>query len=273
MSAAGWRRVSAREQCPVCGKPDWCLVARNGGAAICARTESARRAGAAGYLHRLPPGVAPPPPRPTYTPPKPPPPPVDLARTMEQARGAVSGTSLVRFAAELGVSKAALWALGIGQRSDEWLFPMRDADGDLVGIRRRLTDGRKLSVAGGREGLFIPTDVRAFDPLLICEGPTDCAAALSLGFDAIGRPSCMGGAKLAALFCIRRDVKRVVIVADGDEPGQRGARDLATELRRYVGDVRIIAPPESHKDLRSWLCGGATRADVQRLIDLAEAEV
>ena len=39
--------------CPVCGKFDWCLVAADKTAAICPRTESPKRCGDAGYLHRL----------------------------------------------------------------------------------------------------------------------------------------------------------------------------------------------------------------------------
>ena len=51
-----WQRVSRRRPCPVCQKPDWCLF--TGGddaptAAICARVESDRRAGEAGWVHRL----------------------------------------------------------------------------------------------------------------------------------------------------------------------------------------------------------------------------
>ncbi len=54
-SAAVWQRVSRRNPCPVCHKPDWCLIARDGTAAICARIESDRPVGTkgAGWLHRL----------------------------------------------------------------------------------------------------------------------------------------------------------------------------------------------------------------------------
>lgn len=44
-----WRRVTRAELCPVCGRPDWCLVTGPEGgltAAICARTESPKRAAA-----------------------------------------------------------------------------------------------------------------------------------------------------------------------------------------------------------------------------------
>lgn len=48
-----WLRVSGRNQCPVCGKPDWCLISQDGTAAICPRIRSDKQAGDAGWLHRL----------------------------------------------------------------------------------------------------------------------------------------------------------------------------------------------------------------------------
>src|SRR5262245_65492992 len=48
-----WQRVNRELPCPVCGKSDWCIVAADGTAAICPRTESQKRCGDAGYLHRL----------------------------------------------------------------------------------------------------------------------------------------------------------------------------------------------------------------------------
>ncbi len=48
-------RVSRRNPCPVCGKPDWCLLSRDGKAVICSRIESDKPVGnkGAGWLHNL----------------------------------------------------------------------------------------------------------------------------------------------------------------------------------------------------------------------------
>jgi len=53
--ALNWIRVNNHNPCPVCGKPDWCLISRIGQTAICARIESSRPAGdkGAGWLHNL----------------------------------------------------------------------------------------------------------------------------------------------------------------------------------------------------------------------------
>lgn len=55
VTAPQWVRVNRRSPCPICGKPDWCLIAQDGKAAICARIESDKPAGAkgAGWIHAL----------------------------------------------------------------------------------------------------------------------------------------------------------------------------------------------------------------------------
>lgn len=52
-SKKGWLRVTKDNPCPICGKPDWCMVSADGKAAICPRVESPQNLGEAGYLHKL----------------------------------------------------------------------------------------------------------------------------------------------------------------------------------------------------------------------------
>ena len=144
---------------------------------------------------------------------------------------------------------------------------MADAEGNGVGIRLRLPNGRKLSVKGGREGLFLPDDLEGHDRLLITEGPTDCAALIDLEFRAVGRPSCRGGSRLLVELIQCRRPSEIVIVADADQPGQIGANDLATRLIAYAPAVHVITPPFGVKDARAWKARGATNADVIEAIN------
>jgi DNA primase len=148
---------------------------------------------------------------------------------------------------------------------------MTDAAGRMLGIRLRSPDGTKFAVKGGKEGLFIPANVGGDpDPQLICEGPTDAAALLDMGFrNVVGRPSCTGGIKLLAELVRQRRTPEVVIVSDGDEPGRVGADRLASVLVAYVPAVRVIAPPAGVKDSRDWLRAGGTRQDVEGAIHAA----
>lgn len=275
-----WNRVSKANPCPVCGRPDWCLYSGphdTPHAALCQRLESAKRCGEGGWLHVLRDCGA------TWsgwrrTLPQA----VDLAVSQPAAAGIAAECAagvqwlvdhpepLERFAAGLGVSAEALRRLGVGYSPDRrtWLFPMRTPAGEICGARLRLPSGRKLSIAGGREGLFVPDGIGP-DAVLLPEGPTDTAALLDLGFLVVGRPSCRGGVGLLVDFCKRLRPGQVIVVSDADKPGRDGAAALAQRLRAYVPDVRIIEPPASVKDARVWKRAGATRADVQAVIDAA----
>ena len=287
-----WQRVTRRQQCPVCDKSDWCLFAgdpRNPAAAICARVESKKRCGEAGWLHVLRDDG------PTWPPwrrtirravkmmAEVKPNGIDFGRLAGECRAAMKPQALGRLAKSLGLAVGSLTRLGIGwsDKHRAWTFPMTDAGGNVRGIRLRLPDGRKLAVRGGHEGLFIPADLDAGGQLLITEGPTDTAALLDLDFDAIGRPSCTGGGKLLVDYVQKRQAaphsnplpegegNQVVIMADSDGPGRRGAERLAAVLIAYCPLVRVIGPPDGVNDAREWKRQGATRQDIQAIIDAA----
>lgn len=263
-----WRRVSRAQRCPVCAHPDWCLVARDATAAICARIESARRAGEAGWLHVLvdrpkfmgarvvrcadATGV-----RPAWT---------MLAQAFEAA---VNATDLDQLGRQLGLTTASLKALGIGWTGRAWTFPMVDGAGRIVGMRLRCPDGAKRAITGGKEGLFVPTPI-ANEPgavLFVAEGATDTAALLDMGFaHVVGRPSCSGGIKHLVTLVQARRCEDVVLVADGDAPGLRGADNLAAVLVPYVATVRVIAPPSGVKDARAWMRAGGSADDIRRVV-------
>jgi hypothetical protein len=101
--------------------------------------------------------------------------------------------------------------------------------------------------------------------LSITEGPTDCAALLDLGFDAVGRPSCEGGTDLLLEYVKLRRPQRVAVFADADAHGggQRGAMKLANAMARAGMPVRVITPPASVKDVREWKRRGMSNADVR----------
>lgn len=256
-----WVRVTRSEPCVVCKRPDWCTRAVDGTAACCMRVESPKSMKNGGWLHRLSEPLPPAPvqrrrPEPERT--------TDMSAMAERFQRNVGLERLKLFAKSLGVGASALKRLRVGHDGEAWCFPMRDADGRVVGIRRRLPDGRKFSVKGGHEGLFYdPEDLHPRDQLLLPEGPTDTAALMTLGFSVIGRPSCLGGREIVKQLVGRRDC---VVVADCDDAGTRGANVLAGELKQPGRLVRVILPLAPHKDVRQWVQNGATRLTVESLI-------
>jgi phage/plasmid primase-like uncharacterized protein len=192
-----------------------------------------------------------------------------LAGLHARYRRGLSPASLAHLAHQLGLRATSLDELELGwdQSSRAWTFPMRDGDGRLVGFRLRLPDGRKLTAKGTHAGLFIPTSLKPGARLLIAEGPTDTAALLDMDLPAVGRPSCTGGVGQIARLLRRVRFTEIIIAADRDDPGQRGAQGLADTLLQYL-PVRIITPPG--KDVREWLVKHrATASDVVGLIEEA----
>lgn len=279
MRRTDWRRTSRERRCPICGKPDWCLYTGPDDAptaAICARIESGKRVGEAGWLHllrenddwrtpsrriRTVRG-----PSPVGQPDR------DLGYIAWRCHEVLQASALGDLARSLGLSAESLSRLMIGWSTENqaWTFPMRDAAGEVVGIRLRKPDGRKLAIKGGREGLFLPEGLEAGNRLLVCEGPTDTAALLDLGLQAIGRPSCTGGVKHLCELTKRLRPAEMVVVADADRPGMRGAERLASALLAYCPAVRVISPPNGVKDARDWKASGATAGDVEAAITRAE---
>ncbi len=256
-----WIRVTRAHPCACCKKDSWCLF--QGNVAICMRQASDRPKqfsdGSVGYLHTI--GES------NQTPiriPKPPPEPViNVGKMLDRWHEETEVEWLKEFAMELGVEWTSLAKLGCcwAKEHQAWGFGMRDGHGNLVGIRLRTRDGHKFAVRGSHQGVFLPggeADLLA----LICEGPTDTAAALTLGFYAVGRPSCSGGMQDIMTAFRRLRVSRAVLIADADDPGVRGAQMLQEHLR--IASASLVLPT---KDLRAFVTLGGTRDLLNSMID------
>jgi hypothetical protein len=275
-----WIRVNKNNPCPICGKPDWCLVAEDGSVAICQRISdgSKRKIGEAGYLHKLTDDFR----KARYVPkhkPKPPPV-VNWEKLTADYRKNLDMVKAVDF---FGLSAAALddCLLGWDTVKKVHAWPMKDGRGNIIGIRLRTLDGKKFSVPGSKNGLFWPLSVKAdSDELLFFpEGPTDTATMLDLGLPPVGRASCGTGYQFIKTM-IEHENRQTVVVSDKDTakytpdgkvfyPGYDGGLKLARSIKPFVRSVRLIKPPK-HKDIRAWYRDGCTRKAVMALVHNAK---
>ena len=97
----------------------------------------------------------------------------------------------------------------------------------------------------------------------------DTAAFLDLRFSAVGRPSCNAGGKLVVRLAQATLPENIVVVADADDPGRRGAARLAAELRVVCPSVRILEPGRGAKDARAWVNAGADADEIRASIAAA----
>ena len=270
-----WHNASKKEPCPICHHTDWCTMSNDGAVCVCRRVESDRPAKSGmGWIHRL--GVE------------------KRCRCRVEHKNStlhLASTPTPNFAAlhaafdghpdlqegmafGLGLDGAAFAAMDVryNARLECMSFPMRDAHGKITGLRyRHLGTGKKWSAKGSKDGLFYAANGFAREDasksgreLVIVEGPTDTAAALAIGLNAVGRSSCMTGAALLREYIRARRIRRVTVVADGDEPHYRPngswwrpGLDGAKRLVQGLGvAARIVLPPPGIKDFRDWYRSG-----------------
>ena len=286
MSHDGWNRVSSQNPCPLCGKPDNCTVSDEGGAVWCGRIEdgSVRQNAGGQFLHLQ-----------------------NERRIERQTMGWRSSSKQLgsakridipmvsthwfkadysvpkreELANVLGVSVASLLALHVGWNGKVWTWPERDGFGNVIGVTQRYPDGSKRQLPGGQRGLIYSERWSGDSgPLFLTEGGSDTAAALTIGINAVGRPSNLGGVQhliqLLRNFPSERDL---IVLAENDRrtadelsisirsvhrddcngcsrcwPGKWGAirtaEQLQNELCRKVG---WCLPERGSKDVREWL--------------------
>lgn len=140
-----------------------------------------------------------------------------LAEQYEMYRSNVLPAMLEVFALQLGVTAESLRRLGVGWKikDNAWIFPERDADGNIVGLLRRFHTGQKCCEKGSKRGLVFPViapvdgynasrqqwkRVSEDDPCPICHKPDWC------GYDASDPPM--------FVRCMRKDKKHGAIHED-----------------------------------------------------------
>ena len=270
-----FERVRRGRPCPVCEKTTWCLVARDRSGAICKRVVSPKPRADAGHYHAVGDArgervaIVPKPAARKLTP-------EQVTQLKGRFAAGMDAVRLARVASGLSLSPGSIERLGIGFDGEAYTFPMEDGHGAIVGFRRRFDDGRKLSVRGGREGIFVPTRLGPIAALHLCEGPTSCAALLTLGFHAVGRPSCSGGVRQLREWLAERPGLDVIVWGDRDapkplpggktfRPGQDGALACAKAIWCHCRSIRVFVPTAA-KDARDWLRAGASATEVRDAI-------
>jgi hypothetical protein len=253
-----WLKCNRENPCQICKKPDWCTYSADGQVACCMRVQSGTPARNGGWIHRLTE------PRPYIPPPKyerPKPPPEDIEAQYWQMSDKTDPEKIAELALRLGVAESALARIGCVYACNcTYAFPMKDQHGHIIGIRYR-NDTSKWAELGSKAGLFYEYPAFA-GTVIICEGATDAAAALTLGFDSIGRPSCRGQENMLKTLLSRNGGAEFVLCPDKDAPGMEGAAAFAEIVKV---PMRLLIPP--CKDLREWLRQGATHAEVQEAIN------
>jgi len=281
-----WIRVNRSTTCPVCQSDSWCTLTTCGSVVKCMRVKSDNPHEKGGWFHFDKP--------------------LDFDRVATATEPTVKvdaspiakeyyeheEASWVRLelAEQLNVTTESLELLRVGVGWDSHdgqrfaSFPSRDASGKIVGITRRYRDGSKKTLRGTTNGLFYATNWEKTPGIvLLLEGASDTAAAMSLGICAIGRPSNIGGgAEIKQMLAGKN--RRAIILGENDEkphkrgihdycpkdcpgclhcfPGKFGAEHLSKQL-----DLPYVMPLAGTKDFREMKESRAVWLDILRYCD------
>lgn len=268
--------------CPICGHDHICMIGID--VVVCFRVKNGCctyrdgtpviMKGGMGWLHHLPKnGVN------AAKLPKQEPAPKLTAKEWEelqrQCAGAITAEQVTTLAGELGVSEKSLRAFDLGwcQYYRSWSWPMRNAHGQIIGLRLRYAaTGKKFAYPGSRNGLFVHNDYENYDPELlhsnplltvVPEGTTDPLAMYDLGFRTVGRPFCGSDPAMIVEWMVSQRKQDVVVLAHNDDwkfardgqaskPGYVGGMRLASALRGKCARLRFLVPTVV-KDVRQWL--------------------
>lgn len=143
------------------------------------------------------------------------------------------------------------------------IFPVRDADGRLVGVRKYAPPFERgddqlpklLAQRGSRVELFpgperYPTDPdRPMAPgnhIVLCEGEPDALAAISAGYAAVSIPGVMGW---RPEWGRRFEARSVTIALDADDEGRQAAERIAADLQAGGAfEVQVWDPAPGRDD-------------------------
>jgi hypothetical protein len=263
------RRVNRGNRCPICGHADWCIISADGEYVLCPRIEDgAFRTAGCGNIHRLN-GQARKMPisgRPkaeSYEPER-------IRRIYSKLD--FSDKALRPLAERLGLEVWPLQMLGVGYKVGVWYTPTvrfgKNGKPEITGLLKRRCDGFKFSEKGSQLGVIIGRNFfeRRGSEIVVCEGTSDCATMLQLGYRVIGKPSVRIGDGIITQIARMNpsgDSGKIIIVADDDSDKPEKNSSYKIGLKRAValanrfpqGRARIMINPD-YKDVRQWYLSG-----------------
>ncbi len=206
-----------------------------------------------------------------------------FAELAKEATESIPGGALSSQAAIWGAEPWHLYQLKVGffrpeaiqfpDGRDEpyaWIFPMRDANRTVRGLRFRYMDGTYGHLPGSYEGLFIPERLPSPTAwLLVAMDEIDTAILRGFGFVAVGRPSVSGGGSDIHSLALSLEAGEVVLLTDVLSSSQVGTLVLAEELIAKGLSVRVLVLPVAVDSVAAWKRQGATAKLIEEAIESA----
>ena len=255
-----WREVSKSENCPACGKLDWCSITGPVGAveaAVCMRIESDNARKNGGWLHRIRESVNHQRPVNSESP-KPFPTAHEAVAALERKHG--RNSQVWKYFNAAGEPE------GVVIRWD------RGGEKDIRPVSRR-RGGWVIGAMQEPRPLYQLIEVEKSPGVFICEGEKAADAIRSLGLTAT--TSSGGSAAAAKTNWSPLSGKSLILLPDNDSPGEKYSDVVSGILaglspRPQLKIVRLPNLPDKG-DAADWIAAGGTVAQLETLVSQAES--
>lgn len=142
-----------------------------------------------------------------------------------------------------GLDRQTIVNWELGYDGDRYTIPVRDADGELVNIRRYKmgaeSSNKMLNWTGhGNAVLFRPDILRSNNEIVITEGEMDCVILNQFGIPAVTHTA--GAATFRPAWASEFVDKDVWICYDNDDAGRQGAKKVERVLSAFASNVYIM---------------------------------
>jgi 5S rRNA maturation endonuclease (ribonuclease M5) len=167
-----------------------------------------------------------------------------------QAALMANKTKLKALMDQRGLERKTVMDFELGWDGERYTIPVRNADGELVNVRRYLmnagSSNKMLNWIGHGEAQIYRADIlQDSDEIVITEGEMDCILLNQLGIAAVS-PTAGAGTfptRWAKMFAD----KVVWVCYDADDAGRKGSAKVEAMLANFAKAVYVIAIPESTK--------------------------
>ncbi len=186
-----------------------------------------------------------------------------------------AGCSVGEICAAAGIQMRELFEDSASVKRIEAVYGYMDESGELLyevvryapkEFRQRRPDGKGGWIWNLNSVRRVPyrlPEVLSAQDVIVCEGEKDCEAARNIGLASTCNAG--GAGKWREDYSESLRGKRVVIIADADEPGRKHARQIAASLLGKVESLKVLELPGA-KDLSEWVKRGGTRDGLLELI-------
>lgn len=173
-----------------------------------------------------------------------------------------------------GWESEVLEGLGIGFDGERLVFPVRDAEGNLIAAIRYFPGDRKKDVpkaiAVGPRGLFPAPESVDSNTIWLVEGEPDAITAHAMWLPGVAVP---GASVTPGDWMKRLSGRKVVICFDCDHAGRQAANRIARPLTQFAAEVKVIDMDPTRADgfdLTDWYRQGRQRKTLEEMVRLAK---